>query len=385
MMWIAIALLGCKGPAESSAASAGGGIVASTSGTRTEDVHDTTLNNMTAFSVTMPSNWKFQGVLLQGGVALCDSLASQVWRATGPDGVTIVEQMPQLLWAWGDGPKPVKGCLPLNGPISAQDLLSHVSAMLHAGYAGADQMPEAMAKAVRQYQDALAHPDPFYAAHNLPAPKYKVEGAAALVRFKRGSTDMQGRLTTFVQCVETTHAGVIQIDKAHPGRPLQMGHVPPTTVNKCTANVTYMAAPGNQLAAVERQWDATGMGFKPDKEWGDAWVKRKAQQGQAVTDAMIKSSWDRFNAQQKEIAHTMAVQQQQHDQFLATMQAGTDRSIANANAAMNARSTAASDMVDYSLDRQTVMNTNTGAIYKITNQVTPGGSLEKVHGDGTPY
>jgi hypothetical protein len=67
------------------------------------------------------------------------------------------------------------------------------------------------------------------------------------------------------------------------------------------------------------------------------------------------------------------------------MQAGTDRSIANANAAMQARSTAASDMVDYSLDRQTVMNTNTGAIYKITNQVTPGGALEKVHGDGTPY
>lgn len=376
-MWIAIVLLGCKGPAELVASSA--------SGTRAEAVSDTTLNNMTAFSVVMPASWKFQGVLLQGGVALCDSLASPVWRATSAEGASLVEQMPQLLWAYGDGPKPVKGCLPLNGPMSAQDLLKHVAGMLHAEYAGPDQMPEAMAKAVRQYQEALAHPDPFYAAHNLPAPKYKVEGAAALVHFKRGSVDMQGRLTTFLQCVETTHAGVIQIDKAHPGRPLQMGPVPPTTVTKCTANVTYMAAPGNLLASVERQWDAAGMGFQSNKEWGDAWVKRKAQQGQAVTDAMIKSSWDRFNAQQKEIAHTMAVQQQQHDQFLATMQAGTDRSIANANAAMNARSTAASDMVDYSLDRQTVMNTNTGAIYKITNQVTPGAPLEKVHGDGTPY
>jgi hypothetical protein len=32
-----------------------------------------------------------------------------------------------------------------------------------------------------------------------------------------------------------------------------------------------------------------------------------------------------------------------------------------------------------------VMNTNTGQIYKITNQVTPGGDLQQVHGNGTPY
>jgi len=51
---------------------------------------------------------------------------------------------------------------------------------------------------------------------------------------------------------------------------------------------------------------------------------------------------------------------------------------------MNARTTAASDMVDYSLDRQTVMDTNTGLVYKLTNQVTPGGSLVQVHGNGTP-
>ena len=324
-------------------------------------------------------------MLLQGGTALCDSLASEVWRATSPDGGSLVEQMPEFLWAWGNGPKPIKGCLPLNGPISAQDFLSHVAAMLHVDYAGPAMMPGALAKTVKQYQDATTHPDPFYAAHNLAAPQFKVEGAAALVRFKRDGRDMQGRLTTFVQCVETTHAGVIQIDKAHPGRPLQMGPVSPTSTHKCTANVTYMAAPGNQLASVERQWDAADMGFKPDKNWGDAWVKRKAQQGQAVTDAMIKSSWNRFNAQQKEIAHAMAVQKQQHDQFLSTMQAGTDRSIANANSIMNARSTAASDMVDYSLDRQTVMDTRTGTIYKITNQVTPGAPLQKVHGDGNPY
>jgi len=119
-------------------------------------------------------------------------------------------------------------------------------------------------------------------------------------------------------------------------------------------------------------------------EWGDAWVKRYAQQGDIMTKRIIAQTDAQFAAQRQEVAHTMAVQQQVHDQFLATMQRGTDISMARAADSMNARSAAASDMVDYSLDRQTVMDTNTGVIYKVTNQLTPGGSLVKVHGNGTP-
>jgi hypothetical protein len=81
----------------------------------------------------------------------------------------------------------------------------------------------------------------------------------------------------------------------------------------------------------------------------------------------------------------MAVQQQVHDQFLATMQQSTQDSIASANANMNARSTAASDMVDLSLDRQTVMDTSTGQISRLPDQMVVGGDLQRVHGNGTPY
>jgi len=78
------------------------------------------------------------------------------------------------------------------------------------------------------------------------------------------------------------------------------------------------------------------------------------------------------------------VQQKEHEEFLDTMQRGTDNSIANTQRAMNARSTAASDWVDYSLDRKTILDTNTGALYKTSNQITPGGAAVQVHGDGTP-
>ena len=59
---------------------------------------------------------------------------------------------------------------------------------------------------------------------------------------------------------------------------------------------------------------------------------------------------------QQQFDHDQAVRQQMHEQFLSTMQRGTDMSMARAQAGMNARSTAASDWVDYALNQRTVMN-----------------------------
>jgi hypothetical protein len=105
------------------------------------------------------------------------------------------------------------------------------------------------------------------------------------------------------------------------------------------------------------------------------------------------------------------VRQQMHNQFLATMQAGTNASMANAQAGMDARSTAASDMVDYSLDQRTVLDPDTGRVSKVAsgynhtwidstgkrsyqtdytganpNGVLPGQWTEQqnVHGNGSP-
>ncbi len=116
-----------------------------------------------------------------------------------------------------------------------------------------------------------------------------------------------------------------------------------------------------------------------------------------------------LQAHAQQFAHDQAVRQDMHEQFLATMQRGTDLSMSNANASMNARSTGASDMVDYALDRRTVADPTTGAITKIPQAATawsngngemyvskyaydnPNGSLPGnwtqqafVHGDGTP-
>lgn len=384
---IGVALFGCKAPLGSTAANAseggdggssGGVVVSASGGTRVESVPDTTMNNETAFYVKIPASWKFQGVLLQGGPATCDPYFMLSWRAKSADGQSFIEQMPQQLLVYGNGPKPARGCLPIDGPMSVQDFLKHIAAMMQLNYLADDPMPEENAKLQQQWQEGDAKAAAFYAARDLTPPRNEAEISSAVVGFKSGSVAMKGRLTALLHCIETTQPGMKSMLRGIPDRPA-------ATADKCTADVYYLAAPENQYAALVQEWKASGMGAKQNQEWGDAWVKRYAEQGNAMNTAIINKVNDQFAKQRQEIAHTMAVQQQVHDQFLATMQRGTDISIATTYDAMNARSTAASDMVDFSLDRQTVMNTNTGELYKITNQVTVGGALQQVHGNGTPW
>ena len=100
---IAITILGCKGPVQTSAAgTAEGAVAAPSGGTKVQYIPDPTLNNMNAFSVTIPAKWHFNGVLYQGGN--CASVPFGVFRASSPDGLSSVERLPVLAWMWGTGP-----------------------------------------------------------------------------------------------------------------------------------------------------------------------------------------------------------------------------------------------------------------------------------------
>jgi hypothetical protein len=384
---IALSILGCKGTSATSAASVGDGsdsaangtATASVSGgTRAEDIVDPTMDNKVAYYVTIPANWKFKGILLQGGVATCQSYAYESYRVTSADGQSFDEIMPQLLWAYGDGPKPKMGCLPIDKPMSAQDFLKYLSTTMLVAYSGDAPMSDGLAKTVKQLRDSYAQPAPFYAQRNLPPPHNTADGAAALVHYKQNGVAMEGRLETLVTCMETQNPGFHSILAGMPSKPATMS-------GKCTAGVGYVSAPESQFAAVVRMWDNPALGAKQNTEWGNAWVKRYAEQGQAVNDAIIHRADEKFAAQRAEIAHTMAVQQAVHDQFLQTMQEGTDRSMARAAEVANSNHRAAQDMVDYSLDRQTVLDPETGNYFKVTNQLTTNGTLIRAHGDGSPW
>ena len=70
--------------------------------------------------------------------------------------------------------------------------------------------------------------------------------------------------------------------------------------------------------------------------------------------------------QQQRFERNQAVQQHMHEDFMPTMQRGTDLSMDRTRQSMNARSTAASDWVDYALDQRTVADLNTGQISNVS-------------------
>jgi hypothetical protein len=245
--------------------------------------------------------------------------------------------------------------------MSAQEFLKYLAATMKVDYISDEPVPADLnEKALKEVRDAAAIYAPKYAASNLQAPKTTRELARAIVSYKNGTFPMKGRLGVLVDCTETFYPGMKSILRGMPDRP-------PSTVDKCTANVTYVTAPESQFGSVIGQWDSPGMGGHSEDEWQQAWVQRNTAQTQQAINQMWADSRARMQAQQQQFNHDQAVRQQMHEDFLATMQRGTDMSMARAQQSMNARSTAASDWVDYALDRKTVMDPGTGQISKVSS------------------
>ena len=397
---IVILLVGCKGsqPAAVSgsgsetspvpAADRANGVPSSSGGTRVAYIHDPSLE-MNAIAVTIPASWQFDSVFLQGGT--CVPTPFGVFRATRPDGMSMVERMPSLAWAWGQGPMigyiPKTDCLPMKGPMSAQDFLKFMAQTMNVHYDSDLQVPPAEeAKAQKQLSDAHDSYAAKFAAAHLQQPKQTRELARAAVSFTKGTTAMKGLLDVTVDCTETQYAGQSGLSNGSPGHPPQIvaGHA--STVDKCVASVTYYAAPANQLAALMQQWEAPGMGTKPMDDWVQAWIARSNLESQRAIADMNDRMRRQREANAAQFAHSMAVQQQMHDQFMQTMQEGHEHFMVQQQANQNARAASASDWVDFALDRQTVMNTNTGLVYKISNQYTINSPEEvQMHGNGTAW
>jgi hypothetical protein len=400
---VALAIFGCKGSVQTSAASGGDGSSSGASGdgaaassssgggfgsaTQVDYIKDPSLG-MNAISVTIPANWKFDSVFLQGGT--CAPTPFGVFRAVSPDGQSMVERMPTLAWQWGQGPMAgyasKTDCLPMQKPMSAQEFLKYMADTMKMHYDGDLQVPAAEEeKAQKSMADAQAAYAGRYAASHIEPPKQQRQLARAAVSYNRGSMPMKGVLDVVVDCTETKWAGQQTLSAwtlGHPGHIVQgQGSV----TDKCLASVTYFTAPDAKIDGLMRQWDAPGMGTKPMDDWVQAWINRSERQSEERISAMNTAAAAQREASHEQFEHSMAVQQQMHNQFMQTMQDNHEHFMAGQAANMQARETSTSDWVDFALDRQTVLNTNTGEINKMSNQVTVGGALQQVHGNGTPW
>ena len=350
---------------------------------RSEMIFDPVLR-LNAYEVRLPATWRFRGTLVQG--TTCIPVPFQVFRITSPDGLSALERLPRLDWAWGNTPAG-PDCLPIKTAMSARDLLKYIADTFHVDYVGEERVPpEQISFANQTLARDKADIAPRYAAAGMTPPTDTVDMAMAVVRFRNGSFTMKGKFVGTVHCT----------------------HFP--NHHQCYAEVRYTTAPEAQFPAVDALMQNAGA--IQLAQWNKAWLDfnnqqtaaniRQIQANGAANIARIKANGEQFRQSQQ-------MRQRVHEEFMATMRRGTDMSMNRTKANMDARSRSTSDWVDYALDRQTVRDPGTGQSTKVSsthsytwsdgaghfyqtdnpsydpNGVLPGTwtRQQKVHGDGS--
>jgi hypothetical protein len=398
---IGIPAAGCSRGAESSAsdvsAEAASDPAAKTSyrGTQaipqqvqTATISDPTLNNMPAAAITIPAGWKMEGMML---TSPCTTLPQGVFRAYSPDGLMQMRFEPAMGWSWKTSRNmgTPQGCLPLRKPMTAAQFLDYYAGMIPGGVhvVGPLSLPEGQRQAMAERTAKM---------NQLGAQSPVMAGivntgdlAAVKIETVNGSFVMDERLRATVQCQLNNNPGFMQ-------------------GGNCYAQVDVLTAPKGQLDALMQMTDSNQL---PRAKASDAWFKAKLQQQ--------NQQWAQFGAKLRALeeaeSQMMAQQAQQFSQMMAQNHAAYmqqqesefQSTRANADAQMNARSTAASDWVDYALNQQTVALgggtakvsggysqtwTNGTQWYQTNNpNSNPNGVLQgnwtlttQVHGNGTP-
>ena len=345
---------------------------------------------MKAFNVTIPAGWKFDGTVLPGPE--CSRIPMPIFRAYSPDGLTEMRLMPAFNWTFHPsmrGFRPVAGCMNFNGPMSAADFLKHYEEMV----ASSGMHVVGPIAAGDAYEQRVAR-----VAGNMsrisPNIRGSADAAAVRVETRNGSFVIEQRLRVYVECRITTSG-------------------PDINGGGCSAHVDVERAPQGKLDALCALVDAHDLVRTPNE---DAYAQRvkQALAERARNDQIELTRQEHASSAmlRKQFEDFQATAQRNHEQFMAQQESSFRSSMNGAINSMNARSTAASDWVDYSLDQQTV--TGEGGTVKVSNAyshtwsstvgnqttwyqtnntnadpngVLPGNWTEntKVHGNGQPY
>ena len=326
-------------------------------GLTTAMLTDASFNGMPAVQVSAPSGWRVQG---QAALSTCPDLPYVSWDATSPDGQSQINVLPLFGWRWGKGVQNGNGCIPLTGTLTAADFLQKFAARLR-GVRVVGPMP--VNDAFRMQEEKFTNNANNQNSRTPPALRPRNTGDVAAIRAV-DSTGHEMRLRAAVTCQE--HQG------NWPG-------------GNCFAKVDILRAPKGRLNALVTLADSHNLtGGRPTEEWKAALMNRLSQRDQeqgrqklaegqreaAATSQMMsnaaRSNMERQQANHEAFMGQMQQQQANHEAFLGQMQRSTDSSMQNTQNSMNARSTSASDMQDYSLDQQTVSGAN--GTYKTSSQ-----------------
>jgi hypothetical protein len=357
----------------------------------TASINDASFNNMKAVTMTIPAGWKMQGLIATNP---CDNnTAWPAFRAYSSDGLTEMRTMPVFGWRWRPNLRNLDktGCLPINGPIPAADFLKLYVETLQGGVHIIGPMN--VSEQYRQWAENYAARLNSNQANMAPAIRgnHTADVAALHIETPNGSFVIDQRLRVAVECAINNNPG-----------PMQGG--------TCWARLEALRAPKGKLDALVELVDRNNLPHgQPEPDWQAAVLQRQQQEGQRMLAQLTAQEQASANMLRQQHEQIMATMQHNHEAFMAQQESQFQSSMKNANDAMNARTTAASDWVDYALDQQTV--SGAGGTVKVSSAYSqtwsngqgqwyqtndpnadPNGALygnwtrdTKVHGNGQSY
>jgi hypothetical protein len=358
--------------------------IAADQGLTTADIIDPAYN-VKAFTITIPAGWKFQGTVIPGPE--CSGVPFPVFRAYSPDGLDEIRLEPTFNWTFHPNMrmKTPRACLDFGRTLTAEEFLKRYEEMVAStGMHVVGPMP--IAPSYQRRVDGVAQ----NMGRISPHIHANTNAYAVRVETVNGSFVIEQRLRAYVECRVSDLTG-------------------PMAGGGCSAHVDVLRAPKGKLDALAQLVDNHDLVRTPHE---DAWLQRvlqtQAQQNQRRFEELTRQEQAGNAMLRQQHEQFMATSQRNHEAFMAQQESSFHSSMNNAINSMNARSTAASDWVDYSLDQQTV--TGAGGTVKVSSaysqtwsdgqghwyqtndpNTNPNGVLsgnwsqtQRVHGNGTP-
>lgn len=352
----------------------------------TGTITDPGFGGMKAFTVNIPAGWQFQGTVVPGPQCYPNSFPT--FRAYSRDGLTEIRLLPAFNWSFHPAIRmnTVAGCLPIKSAMSAAEFLKHFVELIPGGVHVVG--PMSIAQPYRERVENVA--TTINASNHNPGFHATVDTAALRVETVNGSFVIEQRVRVWLGCRLNSQAGVF-------------------SGGGCDAHVDVLRAPKGKLDALVALVDARDL-TKPtgDPQWKAAYLQRQNAEDAERMRRLKEDEAHQENmlrAQYEQVQETM---NRNHGAFMAQQESQFHSAMNNSISAMNARTTAASDWVDYALDQQTV--SGSGGLAKVSSSYSqtwsngqnqwfqtnnpnadPNGTLNgnwtrdiKVHGNGQP-
>jgi hypothetical protein len=235
----------------------------------------------------------------------------------------------------------VAGCLPIDHTLNAAQFLEHFVELIPGGVHVVG--PTGIGQ---EYQGRVDRMIANRKAYNNGG-QVTLDAAAVRVETVNGTFVIEQRLRAWVECRTNNQLGKF-------------------SGGGCTAHVDVLRAPKGKLDGLIAVVDAHDL-TKPVSEqpWVGAIMQRQQREGAARIAALQQTEARQMSMLRAQYEQMQATMNRNHAAFMAQQESQFHSAMNNANAAMNARTTAASDWVDYALDQQTV--TGSGGTVKVSS------------------